>query len=59
MFTLIKQIEKGAYLPVGVGDNIKSLSCVENIIPATMKMWAGKPESRSAFEVYNYVCKPD
>ena len=59
MFTLIKQIDKGGYLPVGAGDNIKSLSYIENILDATIKMWTDKSGERPAFEVFNYVCKPD
>ena len=58
MFTLIKQIEKGAYLPVGDGSNIKSLSYVENIVSATLDMWNAK-EPKGGIEIYNYVCKPD
>ncbi|MEL7498518.1 MAG: NAD(P)-dependent oxidoreductase [Planctomycetota bacterium] len=58
MFTLIKQIESGMFLPVGDGKNIKSLSYVENIIDATVRQWLDQPVDEP-YKVYNYVCKPD
>lgn len=60
MFTLIKQIETGRYLPVGAGENIKSLSFVENIVDAVLTLWIKKgPDQSSAYSAYNYVCQPD
>lgn len=57
MYTLIDQIERGRFLMVGKGENIKSLSYVENIVDATMQLWStDRPES---FEVFNYIDKPD
>ena len=59
MFTLIQQIEKGRYLPVGDGANIKSLSYVENIVAATLKLWLEPQSNQPAYAPFNYVCKPD
>jgi len=59
MFTLIKQIDKGRYLPVGAGTNIKSLSYVENIVAATLKLWLDPKPDQPAYAPFNYVCKPD
>jgi nucleoside-diphosphate-sugar epimerase len=59
MFTLIQQIEKGRYFPVGDGTNIKSLSYVENIVEATLKLWLTPQPDQPAFAPFNYVCKPD
>jgi nucleoside-diphosphate-sugar epimerase len=57
MYSLIRQIDSGRFVFVGPADNIKSLSYVENIVDATMYLAArnGSP----AFDVYNYVEKPD
>jgi nucleoside-diphosphate-sugar epimerase len=57
MYTLIDQIDRGRFLMVGRGDNIKSLSYVENIVDATMHLWL--QDRDSAFEVFNYIDKPD
>ncbi len=59
MFTLIKQIDKGLFMPVGDGKNIKSLSYIENIVDATMNQWLQPGPEQPAFVTYNYVCKPD
>ena len=59
MFTLIKQIEKGMFLSVGDGQNFKSLSYVENIVEATVKMWFEAKPEQPHYIAYNYVCKPD
>ncbi|MCE2925836.1 MAG: NAD(P)-dependent oxidoreductase [Phycisphaeraceae bacterium] len=65
MFSLIRQIDSGKFAQVGEGTNVKSLSYVENIVPATMFLWS-KPiaevagaGTRRPFEVYNFVDKPD
>ncbi|CAG1010744.1 N-acetyl-alpha-D-glucosaminyl-diphospho-ditrans, octacis-undecaprenol 4-epimerase [Phycisphaerales bacterium] len=57
MYTLIRQIDRGRFVSVGDGSNIKSLSYVENIVEATMHVWSlpGRP----AFDPYNYIDKPD
>lgn len=57
MFSLIKQIDKGLYLQVGQGSNLKSLSYVGNIVDATMQLWLERHST--GFEFYNYVCQPD
>jgi nucleoside-diphosphate-sugar epimerase len=57
MYSLIRQIDTGRYLNVGRGTNIKSLSYVENTVDAALMLWAR--EDRPAFDVYNYIDKPD
>ena len=57
MYSLIRQIAKRRFLQIGPGTNIKSLAYVENIVAATEFLW-GRPQAE-AFEVYNYVDKPD
>ncbi len=70
MYSLIRQISKGRGLLVGDGNNIKSLSYVENIVDATCQLWGAAPGSSAAtgstvaavgpgFHVYNYIDKPD
>ncbi len=57
MYSLIRQIDSGKYVQVGRGQNIKSLSYVENLIAATLFAW--KRQQRQRWEIYNYVEKPD
>jgi len=57
MYSLIRQIAGKKYVQFGKGDNIKSLSYVENIIDATMFLWEHK--NRADFDVYNWIDKPD
>ncbi len=57
MYTLIDQIHRGRFLIVGRGENIKSLSYVEHILEATMFLW--RKDDRPAFDVVNYIDKPD
>jgi nucleoside-diphosphate-sugar epimerase len=57
MYTLIHQIQSGRFLLVGKGENIKSLSYVENIVAATLFLMAAN--DRPAFDVVNYIDKPD
>jgi nucleoside-diphosphate-sugar epimerase len=57
MYSLIRQIHRKRFLQVGPGTNIKSLSYIENIMAATLYLWE-KPD-RAAFDVYNYIDKPD
>ncbi len=64
MYSLIRQIESGKFLPIGDGANIKSLSYVENIVDATMYLWGlddGGPRRPvgPGFHVFNYIEKPD
>lgn len=58
MYTLIRQIYSGKFLQVGAGTNLKSLSYVENIVDATLFLWR-RPGAAAAFEVFNYIDKPD
>jgi nucleoside-diphosphate-sugar epimerase len=57
MYTLIDQIARRRFVLVGRGENIKSLSYVENIVDATLYLW-GK-DDRAAFDVVNFIDKPD
>lgn len=64
MYSLIRQIESGRFLPIGDGRNVKSLSYVENIVAATMYLWGVDDiEPRNpvgpGFHVFNYIEKPD
>jgi nucleoside-diphosphate-sugar epimerase len=57
MYTLVRQIESGRFLPVGDGRNCKSLVYVHNFVDAALFLL--KQDRREPFEVYNYVDKPD
>jgi nucleoside-diphosphate-sugar epimerase len=57
MYSLIRQIHSRRFVFVGRAENIKSLSYVENIVDATM--FLVEQEGRPAFDVYDYVEKPD
>ena len=57
MYSLIRQIAGGTFLPVGPMANVKSLSYVENLVDATLFLWDKR--DRGAFEAYNWVEKPD
>ncbi|MHC4946784.1 MAG: NAD-dependent epimerase/dehydratase family protein [Planctomycetota bacterium] len=57
VYSLIRQIHGRKFLKIGRGDNIKSLSFVDNLVAATLHL-AGRDEL-PAFDVYNYVDKPD
>lgn len=57
MYSLIRQIHDRRFVIVGKGENIKSLSYIENIVDATMHLLDGEPAA--AFDVYNWVEKPD
>jgi nucleoside-diphosphate-sugar epimerase len=67
MYSLIRQIDSGKFARVGKGENVKSLSYVENIVRATLFLW-GKPvvagckdpaQGRAPFDTFNFVEKPD
>lgn len=59
MYSLIRQVASGKYLEFGPGENIKSLSYVENIVDATLFL-LGKPAGElEPFEIFNYIDKPD
>jgi nucleoside-diphosphate-sugar epimerase len=57
MYSLVRQVDSGFFFRVADGANIKSLSYVENIVPATLYLWNRPPAA--PFEVFNYVDKPD
>lgn len=57
MYMLIRQIASGLYVAVGPGQNRKSLVYVDNLVAATLSLWART--NTPAFEVYNVVDKPD
>lgn len=57
MYSLIRQVNSGKFVLVGDGENIKSLSYVENIVDATIYLWMR--EQREAWGVYHFVDKPD
>jgi len=67
MYSLIRQIDSGKFARVGKGENVKSLSYVENIVRATLFLWA-KPViagctdpalGRAPIDAFNFVEKPD
>ncbi|HKT60149.1 MAG TPA: NAD-dependent epimerase/dehydratase family protein [Gemmatimonadales bacterium] len=57
MYSLVRQVDSGFFFRVADGRNIKSLSYVENVVPAALYLWS-RPAA-APFEVYNYVDKPD
>ena len=57
MYTLIRQIARGLYWPVGDGANLKSMAYVENLVAASLHLWR-RPDA-PAFDVFNWVEKPD
>jgi nucleoside-diphosphate-sugar epimerase len=61
MYSLLRQIHRGRFFPVGNGRNIKSLSYVENIVAATLFLWnlGGAARFTAPFDVFNYIDKPD
>ncbi len=61
MYSLIRQIYRNRFVQVGPGSNIKSLSYVENIVAFTHYLWdtAAANPGRPAFDVYNFIDKPD
>lgn len=57
MYSLLRQIDSGKFFFAKGSSNIKSLSYVENIVPASIFMLdKGCEES---FAIYNYIDKPD
>lgn len=55
MYRLIRQIDRGLYIPVGAGKNIKSIAYVENIVDATIFLIE---KGLKGMEIYNYVDEP-
>lgn len=61
MYSLIRQIDSGKFARVGKGENVKSLSYVENIVQATMFLWEKRwnDPAAPAIDTFNFVEKPD
>ena len=55
IYRLIRQIDKRLYIPVGNGDNIKSVAYVENLVAATLFLL---DKGFKGVEVYNYADEP-
>jgi nucleoside-diphosphate-sugar epimerase len=55
IYRLIRQIYRRAYLPVGRGDNIKSIACVENLVAATLFLMKKRI---NGCEIFNYTDAP-
>lgn len=56
MYSLISQVSSGRFVVAGKATNYKSLSYVENLVDATMHLWAQEP---AGFTVTNFIDKPD
>jgi len=56
MYALIRQIQRRLFVPVGRGDNVKSVVYVENLIDAIRHLWG---QTREGFHLFNVVDKPD
>lgn len=57
VYSLVRQIDSGRYLPVGDGRNVKSLVYVHNLVDAASYLLSMMPRER--VETFNYVDKPD
>jgi GlcNAc-P-P-Und epimerase len=57
VFALMRQIHSRMYLPIGRGTNIKSMAYVENLVDATLFLWAR--QDLPSFDIYNYVDTPN
>jgi nucleoside-diphosphate-sugar epimerase len=55
IFRLMKQVAQGRFLMVGKGDNIKSVTYVENTVEATLFLL---DHFESSFDIYNQVDYP-
>ncbi|MFT6841561.1 MAG: nucleoside-diphosphate-sugar epimerase [Psychroserpens sp.] len=56
MYNLIKQIDSGKFFNVGKGDNVKSISYVENIVDATIFLM--ESIKKSGYHLFNYADNP-
>jgi len=56
MYNLIKQIDSGKFFNVGKGNNVKSISFVENIVEATIHLL--KTMNKTGYDFYNYADSP-
>ena len=63
MYTLIRQIHSGKFLPIGSGLNIKSLAHVDNLVEATRYLWNLGEDARfqdeGPFAIFNYADEPN
>ena len=57
VYALMRQIHSGLYLPVGPGENVKSMAYVENVVDAALYL-LGR-QDLPPFDAYNYVDTPD
>jgi len=57
MYSLLRQVDKGRFFFASGSTNIKSLSYIENIADATLFLM--EKDGLSAFEIFNYIDKPD
>lgn len=57
MFTLIRQVARGRFLPVGRGANQKSLAYVGNLLAALAERWPAP--AAPGVRLYNYADVPD
>lgn len=57
VYRMINQIARHRFLPVGRGDNRKSMIYVANIVAAILHLWTQEPQRED--EVYNCVDQPD
>lgn len=55
MFRLIRQVDKRLFVPVGGGENIKSVAYVDNLIDATIFLLK---KISSGVSIYNYADEP-
>ncbi|MDY6820576.1 MAG: NAD(P)-dependent oxidoreductase [Deferribacterota bacterium] len=55
MFLLIKQIDKGPFIRIGKGKNIKSLAYVQNIVDFTIYLLN---ENKENVSIFNYADEP-
>ena len=55
VYRLIRQIYYKGYIPIGTGNNVKSVVYVENLVDATLYLIK---QNLSGFEVFNYADEP-
>ena len=55
VYRLIRQIDKRLYIPIGKGENIKSIAYVENLVDATLFLMN---KGCKGLEAYNYADEP-
>jgi nucleoside-diphosphate-sugar epimerase len=55
VYRLIRQIYHRAYIPVGQGNNIKSIACVDNVVKATLFLMS---MDLKGVNIFNYADSP-